>query len=89
MSKTDALGYYKVLEVAPDADGSEIKRQYYAMAKFWHPDHNEDSRAIEMFKKVSLAYDTLKDTKSRLQYDYNMICFHLFMMKMNFRQSVH
>ena len=34
MSKTDALGYYKVLEVAPDADGSEIKRQYYAMAKF-------------------------------------------------------
>ncbi len=69
MSKKDALGYYKVLEVAPDADGSEIKRQYYAMAKFWHPDHNEDSRAIEMFKKVSLAYDTLKDTKSRLQYD--------------------
>jgi len=69
MNKTDALGYYEVLEVAPNADGAEIKKQYYAKAKFWHPDHNEDPRAIDMFKKVSLAYDILKDSKSRLQYD--------------------
>lgn len=65
----DALGYYAALEVYPDADASVIKRQYYEKAKYWHPDHNEDSRALEMFQKVSVAYDVLKDEKQRLRYD--------------------
>lgn len=39
------------------------------MAKYWHPDHNERPNALEMFQKVSVAYDILKDPKSRLQYD--------------------
>ena len=70
MSKnTDALGYYAILDVPPDADNSIIKRQYYDKAKYWHPDHNEDSQSLEMFQKVSAAYDVLKDEKLRLQYD--------------------
>ena len=70
MSKNaDALGYYAVLEVCPNADDSVIKRQYYEKAKYWHPDHNENPQALEMFQKVSVAYDVLKDKKQRLVYD--------------------
>jgi len=70
MSKNvDALGYYAVLEVHPTADGAAIKRQYYDKAKYWHPDHNENPRALEMFQKVSVAYDVLKDEEQRMIYD--------------------
>lgn len=68
-TRTDALGYYSVLDVAPEADISEIKRQYYNKAKYWHPDHNENPQSLEMFQRVSVAYDVLKDAKSRLVYD--------------------
>ncbi|MBQ8481825.1 MAG: J domain-containing protein [Alphaproteobacteria bacterium] len=69
INNADALGYYAALEVHPRADSSIIKRQYYEKAKYWHPDHNEDSRALEMFQKVSVAYDVLKDEKLRMEYD--------------------
>ncbi len=65
----DALGYYKILDVSPNAANSLIKQQYYERAKFWHPDHNEDPKALEAFQKVSVAYDVLKEQKSRLIYD--------------------
>ena len=65
----DAKGYYEVLEVTPNATVLQIKQQYYDRAKFWHPDHNEDPNAVEIFQKISVAYDILKDQKSRLRYD--------------------
>lgn len=65
----DPLGYYKILEVDADADEARIKRQYYERAKFWHPDHNENTKALEMFQKVSVAYDILKDKSTRRNYD--------------------
>lgn len=66
---SDALDYYAVLKVDPTADAALIKRQYYEYAKFWHPDHNEAPNALEMFQKVSVAYDILKDEKLRNWYD--------------------
>lgn len=65
----DALGYYNILQIQPEADEATIKRQYYDMAKFWHPDHNENPQALEMFQKVSVAYNVLKDERQRLIYD--------------------
>lgn len=65
----DAKGYYKVLEVSPNATLSQIKEQYYKMAKFWHPDRNEKENAVEIFQKISVAYNLLKEQKSRLKYD--------------------
>ena len=47
----DALGYYAVLEVHPEADAAVIKRQYYDKAKYWHPDHNEIRGLWKCFKK--------------------------------------
>ena len=65
----DALGYYEVLNVQADADISLIKRHYYQLAKDWHPDHNEAANALEMFQKVSVAYNILKEEQMRRQYD--------------------
>ena len=65
----DSLGYYKVLDLNYLATADQIKRQYYDKAKFWHPDHNEAPEAVEIFQKVSVAYDVLKDEKKRLKYD--------------------
>lgn len=67
--KSDALGYYAVLGVNSRADSALIKSSYYEKAKYWHPDHNEDPAAVDMFQKVSVAYDVLKDDKTRLEYD--------------------
>lgn len=65
----DALGYYAVLGVTPDATAGEIKRSYYEKAKYWHPDHNKDAQAVNIFQKISLAYNVLKEEEDRTQYD--------------------
>ena len=65
----DSLGYYKVLDLPYSGTAEQIKRQYYDKAKFWHPDRNEAPEAVEIFQKVSVAYDVLKDEKKRLKYD--------------------
>ncbi len=65
----DALGYYQILNVQATDDAGLIKKQYYQLAKYWHPDHNEAVNALEMFQKVSVAYDILKEPETRRQYD--------------------
>ena len=65
----DALGYYKILEVDVLADDQTIKLNYRDKAKQWHPDHNKSDDALDMFQKISVAYDILKDNKTRTIYD--------------------
>ncbi len=65
----DALGYYAILEVAPQAGDEEIKQHYRDLAKIWHPDHSTRENALDMFQKISNAYEILKDEKKRLTYD--------------------
>ena len=77
----DGMGYYRVLEVTPNAPLSLIKQQYYDRAKFWHPDHNDDPNAVEVFQKISVAYNLLKTKKNVL----SMIYCHWFMKKKIFR----
>ncbi len=69
MPKYDALGYYAILEVHPDEDIAIIKRQYYQKAKYWHPDHNTDPQAQDMFQTASVAYDILQNPRTRVIYD--------------------
>lgn len=65
----DPKGYYEVLEVRPSASDEDIKKNYRRIAKIWHPDQNESEEALEMFQKISVAYDVFKDDKKRLTYD--------------------
>ena len=39
------------------------------LAKKWHPDHNTDPEALDIFQKISVAYDILSDPDKRLVYD--------------------
>jgi curved DNA-binding protein CbpA len=69
--RTDsALNHYETLQVAPNADAKEIKRQFYALSKKNHPDHNKDDpTASTRFVAISEAYHTLSVPEKRAQYD--------------------
>jgi len=62
--------YYEALGVQPNADAHKIKRQYYLMARKFHPDKNPgDAEAVEKFKLVAEAYQVLSDVELRAKYD--------------------
>ncbi len=65
----DSKQYYQILEADINDDANALKSKYFRLAKFWHPDHNTSENAMENFQKLSVAYDILKDDKSRLYYN--------------------
>ncbi len=66
---SDALGYYRILQVPADADVALIKQSYRDQAKFWHPDRNAAADAQETFQRLSEAWQVLEDEQRRLHYD--------------------
>jgi DnaJ like chaperone protein len=61
---------YKILEVDPKADDSEVKRAYRRMARKYHPDTvshlGDDLRlaAEEKFKMLNEAYEKIKKERN-------------------------
>ncbi len=64
----DQLDYFKILEADVGTSDDVLRQKYRDLAKFWHPDHNASPSAIDMFQKISVAYDVLKDKNTRLKY---------------------
>ncbi|GAA6061176.1 hypothetical protein JCM10212_002389 [Sporobolomyces blumeae] len=60
---------YTVLGVGKDASASEIKKNYYQLAKKYHPDSSKEKGAKEKFVEIQEAYDTLSDEKKRADFD--------------------
>lgn len=61
--------YYKILGVNTDADGKAIKTAYRKLARKYHPDVSDHNEAEEKFKEVNEAFEVLKDSNKRDEYD--------------------
>jgi curved DNA-binding protein len=61
--------YYKIMGVAPNASEKEIKTAYRKLARKYHPDISKEPQAEERFKEMGEAYEVLRDTTKRAEYD--------------------
>ena len=63
--------YYEVLGASRTASQDEIRKAYLQLARQHHPDANpDDPSAAERFQEIQNAYDVLKDSEKRSQYDH-------------------
>eukprot|EP00483_Globobulimina_turgida_P009832 UN09851 len=61
--------FYKILGVSHDADEKQLKKAYRKKALKCHPDRNKAPGADEAFKKLSKAYDVLRNPRKKQIYD--------------------
>jgi DnaJ-class molecular chaperone len=65
---------YDILGVEKAASDDAIKAAYRKLAKIHHPDLNPDNKSEDdTFKKISAAYDLLKDPEKRAAFDSGAI----------------
>lgn len=69
MAFNSLKNYYEILGVNVDSTTLEIKSAYRRLARKYHPDVNKSPDAIEIFKDITLAYETLSNPKEREKYD--------------------
>jgi len=61
--------FYDILQINKNVSKEEIKKSYKKLALQYHPDKNKDIDAIDKFKEIAEAYDTLSDDEKRKKYD--------------------
>lgn len=61
--------YYEILGVDENADLDTIKKAYRKLVRKYHPDISKEPDAVQKTAEVNEAYETLKDTQKRTEYD--------------------
>ena len=61
--------YYEILGVDENADLDTIKKAYHKLVRKYHPDVSKEPDAVQKTAEVNEAYETLKDTQKRTEYD--------------------
>lgn len=61
--------YYEILEISVNATTVEIKTAYRKLARKFHPDINKTSEAVNKFKEITTAYETLSNPTEREKYN--------------------
>lgn len=61
--------FYKILGLNKDASSDDIKKAYRNLSKKYHPDINKSDEAIQKYKDVQEAYETLSNEEKRKNYD--------------------
>lgn len=61
--------YYKILGINENASEEEIKKAYRTLAKKYHPDVSSEENALEKFKEINEAYETLSNKDKKYIYD--------------------
>ncbi|KAI5073344.1 hypothetical protein GOP47_0011357 [Adiantum capillus-veneris] len=64
--------HYALLGISSDASPLDIKLAFRQLARKYHPDVNNDSGAVDAFKTIRQAYETLSDNTTRNVYDHSL-----------------
>jgi DnaJ-class molecular chaperone len=64
--------HYETLGVSPTATQDEIKKAYRSLSLKLHPDRNSDPDALDKYKLINAAYETLSSTVERQKYDFEL-----------------
>jgi DnaJ-class molecular chaperone len=65
--------YYAILGVSPGASQKAIQKAFWKASQSLHPDVNSNPDDTEKFKDIVEAYQALKKTDSRDDYDAKVI----------------
>jgi hypothetical protein len=61
--------FYKILGVRENASEQEIRERWIELTKRYHPDRSEESTSGEKIREINEAYQVLKHSSTRLEYD--------------------
>ena len=63
--------YYKILGIKKTASEEEIREHWIELTKHYHPDLSEGGTSGEKIQEINEAYQVLKLSSTRLEYDLN------------------
>ncbi|GBD99281.1 chaperone protein DnaJ [bacterium BMS3Abin07] len=67
LKKIKLFDYYDILEIEHNADENEVKKNYFRLAKEFHPDKYMNSEDPYMKDKLTTIFDALADAYNKLK----------------------
>jgi curved DNA-binding protein CbpA len=68
VSSNQALDYYEILQISPNAEPETVHRVFRLLAQRYHPDNAETGNEAQ-FRALNDAYRVLSDPEQRARYD--------------------